>query len=364
MIRPLLPRLQRQNTLFPRSALLVALALATVAAGCDQATAPSAPEIQTAPDLTASAVSEPGHEHLARTLAAGLSVESVRQQLLAALRQSRLNEHKVVIQQFASTPAGRRLLEAAAGASNLPITTVHELVAGLPLDMDFYVPVRSHRRTWRGSPDIAVAAILEVDAPSAIAFFPDGSERTVKSPEAAGVDAFFVLHPAEPKDPREGPAHDGPTIEDPNGSTETTTLSEDCGTTAIVECTDPNTGSSTRSPGTYVGSIAIDFADGAFSGDPEIYFVTCLTGGGSCVTTGERSVPAFGTALLNLQIHSEQASSLNEMRAKLWEADSFLNGGDDFKGESLPLITGAGGYLSYDLFHDKIWADYQVFLDD
>lgn len=135
-------------------------------------------------------------------------------------------------------------------------------------------------------------------------------------------------------------------------------FNETCDETSADPCDDPGNGGYAS---TYVGTISIDFADGAFSGDPEIYFVTCPDVG-SCETSDEKVVPAFGTRTINLLIYPEQASSSQSMTADLWEADSGLNGGDDDKGVSIPDITGEGSYISYDPFYDKVWADYNVFI--
>lgn len=86
------------------------------------------------------------------------------------------------------------------------------------------------------------------------------------------------------------------------------------------------------------------------------------TFGSDCRQSRKVSVPSFGTKRIDLRIHPRLASQSERLSAVLWEADAFLNGGDDFKGESLPDITGEGTYNSWDAFEQRNWAIYNVFL--
>ncbi|HEX8359558.1 MAG TPA: hypothetical protein VF613_05600, partial [Longimicrobium sp.] len=100
----------------------------------------------------------------------------VRVQVRNAMRGSPYNEHKLVLQEFAATRAGRRLIESAAQASG---TTAHELdglIAQLPA-MDFYAPFQAHRLAWRGGAEVVVGAAMDVDATAFTAYTADG--RTV-----------------------------------------------------------------------------------------------------------------------------------------------------------------------------------------
>lgn len=51
---------------------------------------------------------------VARALAAGMRYPAIRAHVRDALRSSRVNEHKVVLQDLITTPGGQRMLEAAA----------------------------------------------------------------------------------------------------------------------------------------------------------------------------------------------------------------------------------------------------------
>src|SRR3712207_7358990 len=58
-------------------------------------------------------------QNLARALGRAMGDPSVRETLLAAMRDSRWNENKLVFQAFAATPEGEQVLQAAAMAAGV-----------------------------------------------------------------------------------------------------------------------------------------------------------------------------------------------------------------------------------------------------
>jgi hypothetical protein len=132
------------------------------------------------------------------------------------MRASPWTEHKLWLQEFVATPAGERLLRAAAAATGIHVDELKTTIASLP-GMDFYVPARQHRLTWRGSEDYLVAVNLNGQAPT---FGYDASGRGVpldlSQPEPAA-QTVLMLQTAEPKtrriDPQPNPS--GLTIQDP-----------------------------------------------------------------------------------------------------------------------------------------------------
>jgi len=96
---------------------------------------------------------------VARAFALGMAVPEVRAAIRDAMRASPLTEHKLSLQQFAASPAGAQLLRAAASATGMGLDGLRVTVAELP-ELDFYLPVRQHRLTWRATDDYIVAVNL------------------------------------------------------------------------------------------------------------------------------------------------------------------------------------------------------------
>ncbi len=164
-----------RNT-FRRLAVLVALA----AGACtDHPTAPwpnaSARAAPPTSDLTRL-------ERLARALAVGLRAPSVRAALKAQLDASRYREHKLLFQRFVA---------AQKGAFATDLTT--DVDSGVSLEL--YLPVPTHRATWRGDGRVLVAtALRDHDVPVA---FDTAGNRYLLSPDVPPAIPVLALVPVE-----------------------------------------------------------------------------------------------------------------------------------------------------------------------
>ena len=167
-----------------------ALALALLAAGCDApATAPeAAPPVATA---------EAELQHVARAFALAMRDDAARLAVRDALRDSPWDEHQVRLQELAATPAGRRVVAAAAAAVGEDAARMQARIDALP-PLDFYVPSREQRLAWRGTADVTVAASLDPENGKPIGGF-DRAGRAVGHALQAGGGAVLLLAPAEPR---------------------------------------------------------------------------------------------------------------------------------------------------------------------
>lgn len=154
---------------------------------------------------------------LSRSIAVGMGEPEVRAAVRDAMRASRLTEHKLSLQQFMTTAEGSLLLRAAAAVQETSAQELSEAIARLP-ELDFYVPRREHRLTWRASRDYMVVATMNAD-PRKTGFDADGRSVVldISLPETPG-PAVLLLHPAETKSRRVAPQPDraGLTIQDPD----------------------------------------------------------------------------------------------------------------------------------------------------
>ena len=153
---------------------------------------------------------------VARSLSAAMADESVRLSVRDAMRLSVVDGHKLVLQDFLASPQGALLMHAATRAAGREGANFQALVGGLP-EMDFYMPVREHRRTWKGDGNIAVIAAQDGDG-TLPAYKPDGSQLRAERTTPRGLPPFFFLEPAEPKRRRVDAqaARPGDVIEDAN----------------------------------------------------------------------------------------------------------------------------------------------------
>jgi len=99
-------------------------------------------------------------EDFARVLAEGLGQPGARAALHQALRESPLYSYKVVLSDFARTPQGNHVLSAIVTRAGVSESDLTQLIASLP-PIQLYVPYPPHRRSWRASDPIGVAAIVD-----------------------------------------------------------------------------------------------------------------------------------------------------------------------------------------------------------
>jgi hypothetical protein len=166
--------------------MLAGIGVILAFAGCQE---PLAPAAETPQALEPSA-------RVARVIAEAMSDPAVRSSVLGAMRASPLSEHKLVLQEYLAGPEGE-LLVAGIGRAGLNqadlVTTVRELPR-----MQFYVPARAQRLTWRGTPDVLVGATLT--ATSVVqAFSPSGVPvRLDLRTDRELPGTLFLLQVAEP----------------------------------------------------------------------------------------------------------------------------------------------------------------------
>lgn len=204
---------------FLRGGLAAALASTAFLAACD---APGESLLTPVDQSLRSGTGEeadPGQK-LARAFALAMRDPSVRVQVRNALRDSPMNEHKLVLQEFVKTRAGRNLVEEAAAAAGVGPNVVMGWIGALPA-MDFYVPLREHRQTWRGSDDVVVGLNLNVDDPRLTGFTPADAVVSLDARNGTPTQTVLLLHPAEPKWQRSAAelASGGETIEPRSSST-------------------------------------------------------------------------------------------------------------------------------------------------
>jgi hypothetical protein len=118
-----------------------------------------------------------------------------------------VNEHKLVLQDFVETYAGRRIMTAAASKLAMNPDRLQRLVADLPR-FDLYFPFKQHRQTWEGTPDLLVAVVYEEDAPTISAVAVDGSVTTLRLADGVPRLPLLIMHPEEAKLRRENPQTD------------------------------------------------------------------------------------------------------------------------------------------------------------
>lgn len=188
-------------------------ALVVAVAGCDRGSEAILPDA--VPPAAPSAGAE---QEFARVLALALREPEARALLHGAMRESRFNEHKLVLQAFLETRDGARLAGAMAAAGGVDEGEVRGWAARLPA-MDFYVPFVEHRRGWTGGADVVVGANMDVDQSKFTGYTPEGGRIAFDARAGTPRQTVIFLHPAEPKAirPSAGPrTGGGRTIQDPS----------------------------------------------------------------------------------------------------------------------------------------------------
>ena len=145
---------------------MLAIGLMFLGIGCNGEETNSAPsESESTPALATARTASAEADQLARAFSAALAAPVVRLKVRDAMRASLLTEHKLVLRDFMTTSAGNALLSAAALSLHTNIAGVKEMIQRLP-PLDFYVPARQHRLSWRGEDNLIVAASVTTTAPT------------------------------------------------------------------------------------------------------------------------------------------------------------------------------------------------------
>ncbi len=195
-------------------------ALSILASACDDA-----PTSGVNAGTAVSASAPDALQRFSAAMAKALADPSLRTALHEAMKASQFSEHKLVLQEFAGTPAGARVIRAMAAAGKVDESVVRGWMQQLP-SMDLYVPFVEHRRSWTGTGDLVVAANMDVDDTRFTGFAPDGTRAQFDSREGTPKPAVIFMHPAEDKAERDVAAENGArrTIEDPSRPVRTAIL--------------------------------------------------------------------------------------------------------------------------------------------
>ena len=140
---------------------------------------------------------------LARGIALALAAPELRTEVRDAMRASLWTDHKLSFGDFTNTPAGARLLEAIAHARGISMDALRREIASLPA-LDFYMPVRAHRRAWTGDENLVVVAAWE-GVGDAAGYKPSGRTISVSRQSANGLPPIFFIQPAQRKGLRVAP---------------------------------------------------------------------------------------------------------------------------------------------------------------
>jgi hypothetical protein len=155
-------------------------------------------------------------DDVAVALARALAQPGLRARLLQEFRASPWVEHKLVLQEFITTPTGKKLVEAGAEAVGSNVSELTAKINSLP-SLDFYVVGDANRRTWTGGAQVAVALTLDMSRQPTTAYTTTGSVAYHDARPGTGSGlVMLLLHPAEPKGRRMKPqaAVNGNVIQD------------------------------------------------------------------------------------------------------------------------------------------------------
>lgn len=279
----------------------------------------------------------------------GMSRAEVRAGIRNAMRQSPYTEHKLVLQEWAATPAGARTIDAIARAAGVDATGVAQLIQRVPA-MDFYLAFRQHRLNWRSTADVVVVATLDPDEPEVTGYDTRGEPRAYRRADGVPQGAMLMMHPAERKGLRMNrqPEGGGDVVQDPTDgelSSATMSLEEDpCASPWAIDCPPPGGGGGGGGGtpnGTYMEGFWFTQEADTEWGDEELEFRATLknSGCGGCTeathTLRYEGINAGGdyakywdkfNAFFPLRI----TSSSRWMEVRLYETDTFA---DDSFGE-------------------------------
>lgn len=157
---------------------------------------------QTGPDRLRSAavVSEGGQQdalaEVTRAVAMALADQGLRQRVRNDLRNSRHTfEHKLEFRRYLRGNSGGILLAKMANRAGVSRAELLQRLETLP-PLEFYMPVRAHRESWRGGPDLIVAAALDEEGSTLVAYDLEGRPVQV-SIETPPETPTLVLVPVE-----------------------------------------------------------------------------------------------------------------------------------------------------------------------
>lgn len=135
----------------------------------------------------------------AKALAVSLANPGVRTTLRDAWRDSHIStDHKLVSNEYFLSPDGSSVMNEMAKKTGTSTDELSAIIRRLP-PLDVYLPIRSHRTTWRATDDVLVAATFDQNVSEVQAYDTKGTAHTVLGAAAAKGAPLIVIHPAEPK---------------------------------------------------------------------------------------------------------------------------------------------------------------------
>jgi hypothetical protein len=220
----------------------------------------------------------------AQTIAKGLAMAmrdpAIRGQIHAAMRGSIFNEHKLVLQDFATTAVGEKVLAAVSAALGQSPTSTKAQIASLPA-LDFYLPFERHRQTWKPAAGVYVATTFDKRAASITAYGSNGQVLELRQADGVPPVPLIILHPAESKT-RSMPANSAPDLIENPPTVASTSLAQ----ANLVSCGDACGGtgggggccSTSTLPGTYITHFNIKASDGWFGSSEMVFYGKAIAG--------------------------------------------------------------------------------------
>jgi len=262
---------------------------------------------------------------IARGIAMAMERDQLRHGVLTAMRNSPYVEHKLSFQEFIRTDLGRTVLAAAAQKLGDPVQRLEREIATLP-QLDFYVPVSSQRQQWKGTPDVAVAAMYRTRETTVDLYRTDGSAVTWSKQGAAPDFAVVVLHPADRRSLR--PAAVGSSVAAQASLVQ-------CDESTIESCDyvpggGEGGGLSLIGTGVYIDHFNPQDDDGWGFGNDEVRFTFTFESDGQIVVINRSQAPFVGddTDIL-VSSRTCDSNSPPHFTVHLEEDDGGLNGDDD-----------------------------------
>ena len=186
------------------------LALVLATSHCSDGASTSSTAPTTEARMSASEANAASLQAVSRGIALALQDSASRVSVFAAWRASPYTDHKLVLQVFCATSAGHMLLASLATHLGISEASAGEVLQRLA-PLDFYLPFREHRVSWRGGRDVVVAATTERRrSPTLAGFGTDGGPVLLRRSDGVPRIPLILLHPAEPKSRRVDPQSDLP----------------------------------------------------------------------------------------------------------------------------------------------------------